>query len=81
MLDEDEKVVGINTIDSVSTNTYNGPGITDDTTLSRPVTWCAQNDLIINGQEVGKDRVDYEPQIYPTSYLIQPVGFGSTRAM
>ena len=81
-LDEDERVVvGINTIDSVSTNTYNGPGITDDTTLSRPVTWCKQqNDLIINGQEVGKDRVDYEPQIYPTSYLIQPVGFGSTEA-
>ena len=81
-LDEDERVVvGINTIDSVSTNTYNGPGITDDTTLSRPVTWCKQQtDLIINGQEVGKDRVDYEPQIYPTSYLIQPVGLGSTEA-
>ena len=81
-LDEDERiVVGINTIDSVSTNTYNGPGITNDTTLSRPVTWCKQQtDLIINGQEVAKDRPDYEPQIYPTSYLIQPVGLGSTEA-
>ena len=74
----------INTIDSVSTNTYNGPGITNDTTLSRPVTWCKQQtDLIINGQEVASDnppidRPDYEPQIYPTSYLIQPVGLGST---
>ena len=79
-VDEDERiVVGINTIDSVSTNTYNGPGITDDTTLSRPVTWCKQQtDLIINGQEVAKDRPDYEPQIYPTSYLIQPVSTSST---
>jgi len=81
-LDQDERiVVGINTIDSVSTNTYNGPGITDDTTLSRPVTWCKQQtDLIINGQEVAKDRPDYEPQIYPTSYLIQPVSTSSTFA-
>ena len=81
-LDEEPRVVvGINTIDSVSTNTYNGPGITNDTTLSRPVTWCKQqNDLIINGQEVAKDRIDYEPQIYPTSYLIQPVSASSTFA-
>ena len=81
-LDEDVRtVVGINTIDSVSTNLYNGPGITRDTTLIRPVTWCRQQiDKIINGQEVGKDRVEYEPEIYPTSYLIQPVGVGSTVA-
>ena len=81
-LDEDPRtVVGINTIDAVSTNLYNGPGVTDDTTLSRPVTWCKQQiDKIINGQEVGKDRIEYEPEIYPTSYLIQPVGVGSTVA-
>ena len=79
-LDEDPRtVVGINTIDSVQTVTYSGPGITDNTTLSRPVTWCKQQvDKIINGQEVGKDRVEYEPLVYPTSYLIQPVGLGST---
>jgi hypothetical protein len=58
-----------------------GPGITSDRNILRPVTWCKQTvDKIINGQEVGKDRVEYEPQIFPTSYLIQPVGFGSTEA-
>ena len=79
-LDEDPRtVVGINTIDSVETVDYNGPGITEDTTLTRPVTWCKQLiDKIIDGQEIGKDRVEYEPLIYPTSYLIQPVGLGST---
>ena len=81
-LDEDPRiVVGINTIDSVQTTTYNGPGVTNDTTLSRPVTWCKQQiDKIINGQEIGKDRVEYEPLIYPTSYLIQPISLASTIA-
>jgi len=79
-LDEDVRtVVGINTIDSVQTTTYSGPGVTNDTTLSRPLTWCKQQvDKIINGQEIGKDRVEYEPLIYPTSYLIQPISLAST---
>jgi hypothetical protein len=43
------------------------------------VTWCKQTvDKFINGKVVGKNRIRYEPQIYPTSYLIQPVGLGST---
>jgi len=81
-LDEDVRtVVGINTIDSVQTTTYSGPGVTNDTTLSRPLTWCKQQiDKIINGQEIGKDRVEYEPMIYPTSYLIQPISLASTIA-
>lgn len=79
-LDEDVRiVVGINTIDSVQTTTYSGPGVTNDTTLSRPLTWCKQQiDKIIDGQEIGKDRVEYEPLIYPTSYLIQPISSAST---
>jgi len=82
ILDEDIRTVtGINTLDSVQTNVYKGPGITSDRNLLRPVTWCKQKvDKIINGKVVGKDRIQYEPQIYPTSYLIQPVGFGSTEA-
>jgi hypothetical protein len=81
-LDENPRtVVGINTIDSVQTNTYSDVGITEDTTLTRPVTWCKQLvDKIINGQEVGKNRLEYEPLIYPTSYLIQPVSVASTFA-
>ena len=81
-LDEDPRtVVGINTIDSVETVDYIGPGITEDTTLTRPVTWCKQLiDKIIDGQEIGKNRVEYEPLIYPTSYLIQPISLASTIA-
>ena len=80
IFDEDVRTItGINTLDSVQTNVYTGPGITSDRNLLRPVTWCKQTvDKIINGREVGKDRVQYEPQIFPTSFLIQPVGFGST---
>ena len=74
-------VVGINTIDAVQTITYTGPGVTDDTTLSRPVTWTKQTvDKIIDGREVGKDRIEYEPLIYPSSFLIQSVGVAQTFA-
>lgn len=80
--DQDTRTVtGINTLDSVQTNTYIGPGVTPIRSVVRPVTWCKQKvDKIINGNPVGKDRVEYEPLIYPSSYLIQPVGFGSTEA-
>ena len=80
--DQDTRTVtGINTLDSVQTNTYIGPGVTPIRSVIRPVTWCKQKvDKIINGNPVGKDRVEYEPLIYPSSYLIQPVGFGSTEA-
>ena len=68
-------VVGINTLDSVETVSYIQPGVTTDTTLERPITWCKQTvDKIIDGDEIGKDRVAYEPSIFPASYLIQPVG-------
>ena len=79
-LDEEPRVVtDINTIDSVFTNPYSGPGISTDENLLRPVTWCKQLvDKIIDGEVVGKDRTHYEPLIYPASYLTQPVGLGST---
>jgi hypothetical protein len=81
-LDEDPRVVtGINTVDSVKTNPYSGPGIVTDRSILRPLTWCKQTvDRIINGQVVGKDRTHYEPLIYPSSYLIQPVGVTSFTA-
>jgi hypothetical protein len=63
----------------VNTNPYFGPGNVSDETLERPVVWCRQTeDKIIDEQEVGKDRILYEAAITPTSYLIQPVGVGST---
>ena len=80
ILQQDPRIVtGINTSDSVATNPYPGPGVTTDTGLLRPVTWCKQtSDKIINGKEVGKNRIQYEPLIDPLAYLIQPVGLGST---
>ena len=69
----------INSTDFVTTNPYYGPGNTADETLIRPVVWCRQTeDRIINGKEVAKDRIHYEPRINPFAYLIQPVGVGTT---
>jgi len=80
LLDEDPRVVTkIQTLDSVLTNPYPGPGVTISRSLSRPVTWCKQtSDSIIDGEIVGKDRIELEPAIYPTAVVIQPVSIGTT---
>jgi hypothetical protein len=77
---ENERIVDIiNSSNSVITNTYVGPGITEDEFLLRPVIWCRQTvDRIINGKLIGKDRELYEPNIEPTTSIIQSVGIGST---
>ena len=79
-LNEDPRVVtGITTIDSVTTVIYPGPGITLDTTLTRPVNWHKQEyDKFVDAQPIGKDRVHYEPLIYPTAYILESVGVGTT---
>ena len=47
--------------------------------MSRPVDWCRQTeDMIIDGQIIGKDRELYEPFIIPFAYIIKSVGLGST---
>ena len=81
-LQEDERSVSsVDSTDLVKTLPYYGPGLTNNSTLVRPVTWCRQTeDKIINEKEVGKDRMLYEALIYPSSYLIQSVGIGSTVA-
>jgi len=64
---------------SVDTNVYYGPGLSEDNELYRPVTWCRQTeDRVIDGQTVSKTRELYEPSIFPTAYLINSVGVGST---
>ena len=82
VFDEDKRVVtGITTIDAVQTNLYRGPGLANNRTVARPLTWCKQTiDRKINGQFVGKDRQKYEPAIFPTAYLTSSVGIGSTEA-
>jgi len=77
--EEVRTVTRINSTDSVSTNPYFGPGNVSDRSLERPVKWCRQTeDKIINQIVIGKSRMLYEAAITPTSYLIQPVGVGST---
>ena len=77
---EDERLVtDIVSSDIIQTNPYNGYGLSIDETLSRPLIWCRQTeDIIISGQEIGKNREIYEPLIQPTSNLIQNVGSAST---
>ena len=79
-LDEDERVVDqIKSTNLVGSNSYSGPGNTDDVTLERPVIWCKQTeDVFINQIAVGKDRELYEPVINPSAYITKSVGVGST---
>ncbi|MDB4343787.1 YHYH protein [Schleiferiaceae bacterium] len=80
ILDQDKRIVtGINTIDTVETNLYNGVGINSDGTITRPVTWCKQtSDLVVNGSKVSKNRGEYEPVVKPSAYLIKNVSTSST---
>jgi len=77
---EDERLVtDITSSNVVDTNPYYGPGNVDDSNLLRPVTWCLQTeDKFVNSKVVTKDRLLYEPLINPSSYIIKPVGIGST---
>jgi hypothetical protein len=65
--------------DTLETNPYNSVGITSNIEFLRPVKWCKQrNDTMIGGIEINKNRINYEPNIFPLSNLIQSVGIGST---
>ena len=76
---EPRTVTGITTSDTVTTNTYIDAGITTVRTLQRPVTWKKQiQDVVVNNIGIGKDRVELEPGIRPTAYLIKSVSAGST---
>lgn len=80
-LNEKERLVrSVLLPDTIETSPYNSIGITSDLTLLRPLTWCKQKeDIVVDGVSVGKDRIIYEPNIVPVSYLIQSVGIGSTQ--
>jgi hypothetical protein len=67
-------VEDIKSISIVGTNLYSNDGISEDELLVRPVTWCKQTeDKIINGIQIGKDRILYEPLVYPTSNIIKNI--------
>ena len=80
LLKENERLVTeIVSSDSIETNPYSDVGLTLDENLIRPIIWCRQTeDKIIDGKEVGKDRILYESLIQPTTNIIQNISVGST---
>lgn len=79
-IENDRLVTDIILPDTTETNPYNSVGVTSDLQLFRSVKWCKQrNDTIIDGVEVNKDRIRYEPVIFPVSNIIQSVSVGSTQ--
>ena len=81
LLQEERIVTGITTLDTTTTFSYNGPGLSTSLALVRPITWCKQtDDITINGEFVTKDRVSQEPSIFPASYLTSFVGLSSNYA-
>jgi hypothetical protein len=76
---DDRLVTEIVSSDTLDTNIYPGPGISENENLSRPLVWCRQTeDLVVNGQQVGKNRIIYEPYIQPNTNAIQSVETAST---
>ena len=83
LLQEERIVIDVPVVDESDTNPYSSSrgGITTDKTLKRPLVWTRQTtDSIIDGKVVGKSRRNYEPLIYPYSYLIADVGLTTTVA-
>ena len=61
--------------DTVETETYTGVGINTDNAFLRPVEWTKQtSDVIIDGRSISKARNSLEPQYYPSTNIIAPVG-------
>ena len=60
--------------DTVETTTYSGVGISTDTDFKRPTMWRKQvNDLIIDGENISKERNYLTAQILPTTGIIKSV--------
>ena len=60
--------------DTVETTTYSGVGISTDTNFKRPTMWRKQvNDLIIDGENISKERNYLTAQILPTTGIIKSV--------
>ena len=80
--EQSRSVIEITSSNSVDTNTYNGPGVFEDTRVYRPVVWTKQiEDKIVEGKIVHKDRDLYKGNLFPTTNLIQTVGVGTTVAL
>jgi hypothetical protein len=72
-------VVDVVSSDYANTNPYSDKGISEDFNFLRPVILSKQNvDLVVDGTNIGKDRIYYEPTIYPSAIIIQDVGVASS---
>jgi hypothetical protein len=77
---EERAVILVDSTSSVITNAYSENGVSEDPKLRRPVIWCKQTeDRIIDGKEVGKDRVLYEALINPVATVIRNVGINTNQ--
>lgn len=81
--ESERKVNNILSPNALETNVYDIPNVIANTLLEddyyRVADWKKQrNDLFIDGNQVNKNRVIYEPTITPTTNIIQSVGIGST---
>jgi len=75
LIQDERFVIDIISSDSLQTNLYPGPGVSENISLLRPLKWCRQtDDLFINDKPIGKDRVIYEPYVQPSTNIIETVG-------
>jgi hypothetical protein len=79
-IDQNQRTVtDITSVDVIRTNLYSKQGISINDEI-RPLKWCPQNvDKFISGSGstissvISKDRIIYEPLIYPTAYVIKNI--------
>jgi hypothetical protein len=78
---QDSRIITkINSVDTITTDLYPGPGLSKNESLLRPITLYQQTeDLFINGNLVTKDRLSIEPNIQPTTNIIEQVSTASTQ--
>jgi hypothetical protein len=78
-LEQNKRTITTLYSNSAETELYFGEGISQDQTLYRPTFWRKQTeDKLIDFLIVSKNRVTYEPAIYPSAYIINSVGVNST---
>jgi hypothetical protein len=83
--DQNQRTVNeIIAVDTIKTNLYGKQGISESGEI-RPIKWCLQDvDKFITStgstetSVVTKDRVIYEPLVYPTTYLIKNIDSSDT---
>jgi len=78
-LTQDERlVIDVKSADTIITNNYADVGVVLDELYERPISWIRQTeDIIIDNNFIGKDRVNYEPIINPSTNILHGIGINS----